>query len=1403
MDVAGIFLGPIIQALLDKLVSPAVSNYARREGMDAQLKKLEKMLPAIRAVLANAEDKQLENNAAVKLWMDELTDLAYDLDDLLDDLATQTLGRELIKRQSHASTSTTSKVRQLNPLKLYHNMKSKKDMKSKIEDITKRLEDIEKQKSILKLKENAEVIGSKTTRGGRETTSFVYKSEVCGREQDQEAIVAELLKDEVSADNFSVIPIVGMGGIGKTTLAQLVYHDERVEGRFDLKAWVCVSDDFHAYVHRVTKAILEAILGEVTLKIDDSKSLDILQQKLKEKLTGKKFLLVLDDVWSDKYEDWQLLKLPFKVGAPGSKIIVTTRNEEVASTMTLSQLAYQLKGLSNDECLSLFAHHALEKENFDADPSLKGIGMEIVSKCKGLPLAVKTIAGLFRKKRQSSEWVDILNSKIWNLPEQSGGILPALQLSYHHLPSHLKQCFAYCATFPKDYEFDKAELVLLWMGIGLLQQSKEKDRMENFGNKCFDDLLSRSFFQQSGSSKSLFVMHDLLHDLAIHVAGNISVQLDKLEGNEQFEIPKRARHLSFVRQYFEVFQKFRPLCKVQHLRTLLALPVQAHEAAFLAKKVLFDLLPNLQCLRVLSLSGYFITELPNSIGHMKHLRYLNLSRTLIQSLPESISTLYNLQTLLLRGCENLCMFPPNTENLINLRHIDIVYTVKLRETSSGIGRLENLQTLPKFVVGSKNNGARLNELGNLSLLRGSISIEELQNIKDVRDANEANLRNKECLNEVELAWCSEFNDSRDEDLELDVLDTLQPHVNLKRLKVEFFGGREFPSWIGNPSFSEMVNLSLIGCRKCRSLPPLQQLPKLRELYIEGMHEVQNLGDGLPFPSLERLKFEDMPAWKEWCFSISIGVEESRSQFPCLRELSLRGCPNLITVSPLRLPSLQKLYLEECEEEVLKSIVGVTSLTSLEVVDIRGLSQLEEALVQSLVALESLVFKNCNQLMALWQNGSGVAQKNNLVRLQRLRVESCPQLVSFGEELDDEGLPCINLQELYVRDCVNLEKLPNELDKLTSLTSLEINGCSKLVCFPKAGVPHMLRRLEIRDCNALKSLPEGISGLKDLLVDDCVNLEDFNINNNIMSSLETLRIEKWPKVGMLVGGCVNNNNFASVRVLHVENCDGVESLSFPERGLPNLTSLQVWNCVNLRSLPSTNQILQNLESLWIIGCPSLEAFPERGCCLSTPNLRRLLIWGCNNLRWLPIDQIQSLASLESIRIWDCGKLKPLSEWSMHRLTSLQQFDIGGGYPELVSFPPDHDNDDYCLFPTTLTHLCILDMPNLKSVSLKGLQNLTFLTIGNCPNLKSISSSSSKGKGKGKGGGLQNFTSFQRLHIWNCPKLRSLPKEGLPATFQHLGIWNCPLLEKQCLGDYWPKIAHIPRVDINDDFLRLGC
>ncbi|XP_059644330.1 putative disease resistance RPP13-like protein 1 isoform X2 [Cornus florida] len=1541
MEVAGILLGPIIEVLLDKLVSRTVANHARRQGIDRQLKKLEKMLPDIRSVLADAEEKQTTNDR-VKSWMEDLSDLAYDLDDLLDDLHTEALRLELIMPESQASSSTssTSKVRKLliptccttftssstppSSVKLDHNMMSK------VEEITTRLEDIEDRKNSLDLKENVGGIKSNKVRERWETTSLVKISDVYGREGDKMAIIELLLRDEA---HVSVIPIVGMGGIGKTTLAQLVYDDKLIEGRFHPKAWVCVSDDFD--VVRVTKTLLT----QVTSQTRNFEDLDSLQCTLKENLLGKKFLLVLDDVWNEKYEDWELLQRPFMFGAPGSKIIITTRHGAVASTMSLSP-TYSLNGLSKDDCLSLFAYHALGRANFDAHPRLKGVGEQIVLKCKGLPLAAKTLGGLLRNKPLQRDWENILNSKIWDLPEQKSGILPALRLSYHHLPSHLKQCFAYCAIFPKDYEFDKDELVLLWMGVGLLQLSKEKKCMEDFGDECFDDLLSRSFFQQSGGRKSRFVMHDLLNDLALHVVGDICFRLEKVEGDMQFEIPKRARHLSYIRQLYEVLQNFRPLCKAQHLRTFLPLSGQ-YRQCYLANKVLLDLLTKLQCLRVLYLSNYAITKLPNSIGDLKHLRYLNLSWTLIRQLPESVSTLYNLQTLLLRGCRDLCMLPPNIGNLINLHHLDITNTPQLQEISSGIGKLTNLQTLSKFVVG-ENNEPGLKELRNLRLLRRSISITKLQNVMDVQDANEANLKAKQYIEELELAWDSEFNDVQKENLVLDVLDKLQPHKNIKGLTIKFYRGINFPSWIGHSSFSEMMKLTLLGCRKCRSLPPLGQLPMLKELRIEGMHEVQTLGVdfGHPFPSLERLIFEDMPSWKEW--SCSIGVEEGARQFPCLRELTICGCPNLIQVSLLRLPSLQKLELEQCHELALKGIVDLTSLISLTAKNIIGLSRLDEALLQSLVALESLVFRECNQLMALWKNGGRVTHRNNLVRLQRLSISSCPQLVSLGEELDDEELPCINLEELDIEDCVNLEKLPNDLNKLSSLTSLKIKGCSKLVCFPKAGVPPILKELRIEKCNALKSLPDGISGLEKLEIEgcssltswptitlptalkrlhirECMNLDYFgkvsettmvqqqqeedyynNININMSSSIEELSIYNWAKVGMLlldVGGCVKNknNNFASLLELEIYNCDVVESLSFPERALPNLKYLDIDGCVNLRSLAATtnnilqsledlfiwncpclesmperggrlstpnlrwlgikdcsnlrclpffDQNLQSLESIGIEGCPCLESIPESGVCLSTPNLRRLYIINCSNLRWLPffdqnlqslesikidgcpcLESIpesgvclstpnlrrlyiincsnlrwlpffdQNLQSLESIKIDGCrclesfpqgnlnlapnlieltirtrGQvLKPLAEWGLHRLTSLQKFRIKGGYPELVSFPFPEEDDKSRPLPASLTTLWIEDLPNLES----------------------ISSSSSKGSG----GSLQNLTSLRHLSISDCPKLRSLPKEGLPSTLQSLHLIQCPLLEERCLedqGDYWPNIAHIPDV-----------
>ncbi|GLT87564.1 hypothetical protein SLE2022_056430 [Rubroshorea leprosula] len=345
-------------------------------------------------------------------------------------------------------------------------------MASRVEEITARLRRIEAGTSTLGLMSLTMGLEDKYSKvaAGRLSTTSLLEHRVYARENDKEAILQLLLSDEGNQEPYSVIPIVGMGGIGKTTLARLIYNDDKLKGRFGLKAWVCVSEDFD--VHRITRAILEQVHTENC----DKKELTPLQERLKDKLSGQKFLLVLDDIWNEDYELWENLQRPFLRGAPGSKIIITTRSENIGKMMRGNDRVHHLSLLEDDACLSLFAQHILGAENFDAYPDLKGVGEKIVEKCKRLPLAIKTLGGLLRGKANHAEWENILNSEIWDLTAGNGSILPALKLSYNHLPSHLKRCFGYCSIFPKDYEFDEGELVLLWMAEGLLQQQPQRTK---------------------------------------------------------------------------------------------------------------------------------------------------------------------------------------------------------------------------------------------------------------------------------------------------------------------------------------------------------------------------------------------------------------------------------------------------------------------------------------------------------------------------------------------------------------------------------------------------------------------------------------------------------------------------------------------------------------------------------------------------------------------------------------------------------------------------------------------------------------------------------------------------------------------------------------------------------------
>ncbi|XP_031277090.1 putative disease resistance RPP13-like protein 1 [Pistacia vera] len=437
-----------------------------------------------------------------------------------------------------------------------------------------------------------------------------------------------------------------MGGIGKTTLAQLIYNDVKVENHFDIKAWVHVSDDFD--ITETTKLILRSI----ALGSSDDNDLNMLQIELKHQLLKRKFLLVLDDIWNENYGDWTALCSPFEVGTPGSRILVTTRNQSVSSIMSTLP-AYMLRELSYDDCLHIFTQHSLGTRDFSMRQHslgtrdfsmrqhLKEVGAKIVKKCKGLPLAVKTLGFLLRGKYDLSNWEYVLNSKIWDLPEGTCKLILALRISYHYLPSHLKRCFAYCSIFPKGYVFQEQEITLLWMAEGFLQHEISEMQLDDLGHNVFFELWSRSFFQQSSINSSLFFMHDLINDLAQWAAGEICLRLENIgEGDKLERISENLRHLSCTDSSFYDFKSFEALSNSTYLRTFLRLlpPRYKYLNNSLGCNVRY-ILSKLSWLSVLSLWNHCISELPNEIGNLKHLRYLDLSKTDIEILPDSIKKL--------------------------------------------------------------------------------------------------------------------------------------------------------------------------------------------------------------------------------------------------------------------------------------------------------------------------------------------------------------------------------------------------------------------------------------------------------------------------------------------------------------------------------------------------------------------------------------------------------------------------------------------------------------------------------------------------------------------------------------------------------------------------------------------
>ncbi|XP_048546209.1 putative disease resistance protein RGA3 [Triticum urartu] len=828
------------------LLIPLLGSVAAKAGDAMARRKLERHLAAVQCILLDAEDKS-RTNPAIRQWIKDLKTAAYQADDVLDAFRYEVLRRRAAQIRSH---STARKV--LSYFSVNSPIVFRLSMSGKMKDALKIIDELVAEMNTFHFLQNTEA----PTVIHPRTNSHVDNSEIVGKEDEKE-------------------------------LVRVMHH-------FELVIWVCVSNKF------VIDEIIRSIIQVATMNKCDLTEMEALQKKLHEVLGKKMYLLVLDDVWNEDGQKWKdMLSLLCSDAGPGSAIIVTCRSEQVASIMgTLP--THHISLLKEDQSWELFHTNAFGR-TVEKTEEIISVAKSIVHKCKGLPLAIKTIATLLHLK-DHSQWFSVLDSDVWKNDILTTRIVPALQLSYDHLKSEEKICFSFCAIFPKGSIMDKDMLIHLWMANDFVPS-------ETRGQQIFDLLVWRCFIQDGDIQNNLlsgfrdeynefiympttYKMHDLMHDLADSVSGN---DCSILQESSWQQIPQEStyvnslqhevRHLSLDYVHDHTIATMQKILAPRP-RTILVRRGAMGKSKFIS----------LRALKTCYIRPY--------LTNLKHLRYLDCSDSYVSALPEAITMLYSLQTLKLNSCEYLKKLPEGMRSMRSLRHIFLL----------GCHRLERMP-----------QGRGIDQLKDLNL-GGALSLFELRKVHAAENAKEGNLSTKHNLKRLSLNWEREPYSTRiqyaDAKAEA-ILEALLPHKRLEILVLRNYTGAKLSSWMHNSTVLEHLSeLTLSDCMNCKDLPPLWRLPSLVYLHNEECC----LSTSPFFPKLETVEVTNMTKLERWHQEVVGQVADI--SFPLLKKLDISEYPMLAGM-PNMLPLLEHLQVKDARDIPLHHLMNLCGQSSFE------------------------------------------------------------------------------------------------------------------------------------------------------------------------------------------------------------------------------------------------------------------------------------------------------------------------------------------------------------------------------------------------------------------------------------------------------------------------------------------